>query len=97
MVLLQPVVQVAAGPVPHPPAQLGLDRPGVDVVAIRRDPIRCHPSDRLGGAEERLGRRHVAMLTEHHIHQRAGAVDGTIQIAPAALDLDVGLILSAKS
>src|SRR5215213_11590712 len=55
VILLQPVVQVGAGPVPHTFAQLGPDRPGVAVVAIRRDPVRCDAGHRLGGAEERLG------------------------------------------
>src|SRR3954453_18454536 len=64
VVLLQPVVQVATGPVPHTFAQLGPDRAGVAVVAIRRDPVRCHASDRLGGAEELLSGCHVAVLTE---------------------------------
>src|SRR5512132_2449546 len=92
VILLQPVIEVAAGPVPHPFAELGLDRAWVAVVAVRRDPVRCDPGDRLGGPEERLRRRHVAVLAEHHIHQRAGAVDGSIEIAPATLDLEVGLI-----
>src|SRR5215213_8337666 len=92
MVLLQLIVQVAAGPVPHTTAQLGPDRPRVAVVAVGRDPVRRHAGHRLRGAEERLRRRHVAMLAEHHIHQRAGAVDGTIEVAPAALDLDAGLV-----
>src|SRR5918998_6860256 len=39
VVLLQPVVQVAAGPVPHPFAQLGPDRPRVAVVTVGRDPL----------------------------------------------------------
>src|SRR3954454_578567 len=54
VVLLQPVVQVAAGPVPNPPAQLGADPPRVAVVAVGRDPVRRHPGDRLRRAEERL-------------------------------------------
>src|SRR3954447_1576082 len=40
VILLQPVIQVATGPVPHTLAQLGPDRPGVAVVAVRRDPVR---------------------------------------------------------
>ena len=48
-----------------------------------RDPIRCHAGHRLGGAEERLGGCHVAVLTEQHAHECAGAVDGAIQVAPA--------------
>jgi hypothetical protein len=43
VVLLQPIIQVAAGPVPHPFAQLAPDRPGVAVVAVRRDPLGRHP------------------------------------------------------
>src|SRR5215204_901337 len=43
VVLLQPVVQVGAGPVPHALAQRRADRPGVAVVAVGRDPVRCHP------------------------------------------------------
>ena len=89
---LQPVVQVAAGPVPHPSAQPSSDRPGVAVVAVRRDPVRRYPGDCLRGPKERLCCRHVAVLAEHHVHQRARAVDGTVEVAPAALELDVGFI-----
>src|SRR5215203_5703380 len=53
VILLEPVVQVATGPVPHTFAQLGPDRAGIAVVAIGRDPVRCHPGHRPGGAEER--------------------------------------------
>src|SRR3954451_11916287 len=64
VILLQPVIQVGAGSVSHTLAQLSADRPGVAVVAVRRDPVRCHASDRLRGAEERLGGCPVAVLTE---------------------------------
>src|SRR3954469_16035748 len=50
VVLLQPVVQVGTGPVPHILAELGPDRPGVAVVAVCRDPVRCHAGHRLGRA-----------------------------------------------
>lgn len=52
VILLQPVMEVAAGPVPHPFAELGLDRAGVAVVAVRRDPVRRHAGDRVRGAEK---------------------------------------------
>src|SRR4051795_12607767 len=42
VILLQPVVQVGAGPVPHIFAQLGADRSGATVVAVGRDSVRCH-------------------------------------------------------
>jgi hypothetical protein len=54
VILLQPVVQVGTGPMPHILAELGADRPGVAVVAVGRDPVWCDAGDRLGGAEERL-------------------------------------------
>src|SRR4051794_25457861 len=92
VILLQPVVQVATGPVPHTFAQLGPDRAGVAVVAIRRDPLRCHPGHRFGGAEERLRGSHVPVLAEQHVDQVPVPVDGAIQIAPAAMDFYVCLI-----
>src|SRR3954465_2243481 len=52
-ILLQPVVQVATGPVPRILAQRGADRPGIAVVAVGRDPVRRDAGHRLGGAEER--------------------------------------------
>src|SRR5215203_3694329 len=69
VVLLQPVIQVATCPVPHSLAQLGADRPGVAVVAIGRDPVRRDAGHCFGGAKERLGSFHVAMLAEQHIDQ----------------------------
>src|SRR5687767_3843060 len=47
------------------------------------------PPPRTG---KRLRRRHVAVLAEHHVHQRAGAVDGAVEMAPAPADLQVRLI-----
>src|SRR4051795_13022490 len=67
VVLLQPVIQVAAGAVPHPFAELAPDRPRVAVVTVGRDPVRRHAGDCPGRAEERLRRRHVALLAEHHV------------------------------
>jgi hypothetical protein len=32
------------------------------------------------------------VLAEHHVDQRAGAIDGAVEITPVSLDLDVGLI-----
>src|SRR4051794_15747241 len=63
VVLLQPVIQVSTGSVPHAFAQRGADRPGVAVVAIGRDPVRCHAGHRLGGTKERLRGSHVAVFT----------------------------------
>src|SRR3954447_7737066 len=76
VILLQPVIQVATGPVSHALAQRGADRAGVAVVAVRRDPVRCHPGHRLGRAEERLGGSHVAVLAEQRVNQVPVPVDG---------------------
>jgi hypothetical protein len=92
VILFQPVVEVAAGPVPHPFAQLGPDRPGVAVVTVGRDPVGSDAGDRPGRAEERACRLHVATLAEQHVHERAGAVDRAIDVAPAPVDLQVRLI-----
>jgi hypothetical protein len=64
------------------PSQRGADRAWVGAVPIRGDPVGYHAGGRLGGAEERLGRRHVPVLAEH----------GVDQIAVAAPDLQVGFV-----
>jgi hypothetical protein len=92
VVLLQPVIQVSTGSVPHAFAQRGADRPGVAVVAVCRDPVRCHAGHRLGRAEERLSGRHVAVLAEQHVDQVPVPVDGAIEIAPAPVHFQVCLI-----
>jgi hypothetical protein len=82
VILLQSVVQVAAGAVLHAFTQLRPDRPRVAVVAIRGHPVRDNIGDCLGGLEERLRSRHVTVLAEHHVDQRTVAVNGAIEIAP---------------
>jgi hypothetical protein len=39
VILLDPVIHVLTGPVPNLPSQLGPDRAGIAVVAVRRDPV----------------------------------------------------------
>src|SRR5215207_6305500 len=85
VVLLQPVIQIATGPVPHTLAQRGAECTGVAVVTVGRDPARGHAGHRLGGAEERLSGRHIPVLTEQHVDQVPVPVDGAIEITPAPL------------
>src|SRR4051812_17027051 len=59
VILLQPIVQGGAGPVPHILAQRRADGAGVAVVAVRRDPVRRDAGHRFGGAEARLGGCHI--------------------------------------
>ena len=55
VILLQSIVQVAAGAVLHAFTQLGPDRTRIAVVAIRGYPVGSNVGDGLGGLEERHG------------------------------------------
>src|SRR6185437_14549376 len=92
MIVLNPVVEITAGPMARAVAEFGLDRPWVAVVPVRRDPRRRDAGDRFGGTEECLGGRHLACFAQPDVHERAGGVDGAIEIAPATLDFDVRLV-----
>ena len=66
-------------------------------VSVGRDLLGLDLGDRPGGAEERLGRGHVAGFAEIDVDQGAVAVDRPVEIAPCAGDFEVRLILSANS
>jgi hypothetical protein len=59
---------------------------------VRGDPRRGHAGDSSGGTEERHRRRHVARLAEANVHQSGGPIDRPIQVAPTAMNFDVGFI-----
>ena len=59
---------------------------------IRGDPVGRDAGDHLGRLEERLRGGHITVLAEHHVDQRAGAINGAVEITPLSVDLDVGLI-----
>jgi FkbM family methyltransferase len=92
VILLQSVVEIAAGAMLHGFTQCRPDRAGIAVVAIRGHPVRGDVGDCLGGLEERFRGGHVAVFAEHHVDQRAAAVNGAIKIAPVPVDFDVGLV-----
>ena len=92
MILLNPIIEVAIGAMPHFVAEFGPDRFWIAVVSVRRHPGRRDAGDRLGRTEERPGSCHVACFAQPHVHQRARRIDGTIEVAPATLDLYVGLV-----
>jgi hypothetical protein len=92
MVLLNSMVQILTGSMCHAFAEFSADRTWVTIVTIRGDPGGSGPGHRFGRSKERFRRFHVACLAQPHIHQRAVTINGTIKIAPAALDLDVGLV-----
>jgi hypothetical protein len=77
---------------PHACARHRSDRAGITVVPIRGDPVGCDTGDHLRRLEKSLRGGHIAVLAEHHVDQRARAIDGPIEITPVPLDLDVGLV-----
>src|ERR1700743_2938092 len=79
MILLNPVVEIAAGPMARTVAEFGLDRPWVAVVPVCRDPRRRDGGDRFGGPEECPGGRHVACFAQSDVHEHAGGVDGATE------------------
>ncbi len=70
---------------------------GVAGVSVGGDLLGLDLGNRPGGAEECLGRGHIAGLAEENVDQIAAAVDRPVEIAPRTGDFDVGLILSANS
>jgi hypothetical protein len=63
-----------------------------DGARIRIVAIACHLARNLsdsgdGPTKESLGTRHIARLAEHRVDQIALTIDGTVQVAPFALDL----------
>ena len=61
-------------------------------MAIRRHPGRTNTHGRFRGAKERLRRPHVALLAQHCVDQVAVPIDRSIEVAPPAADLQVGLV-----
>src|SRR5215212_8746729 len=59
---------------------------------VGRGPGGCNAGDCLGRAEECPDGCRVARLAQHHINQRTGAVDRTIQVDPTALHLQIHLV-----
>jgi hypothetical protein len=59
----------------------------IRIVAIARYLARNLPHSGDSTMEESLSSRHVARLTEHRVDQIAFTIDGTVQVAPFALDL----------
>ena len=58
-----------------------IDKPGLSMRRIRQ---------RL--EEQAFSRRGIAQAREHEIDRGAGRIDGLVEVAPTALDTNVGLI-----
>ena len=92
MILLKSVVQIATCTMPHMAAELCPDCPGIGIVAVRGDPIRGYTGHRLCRSKEGLGGGKVAALTQHHVDQRAIAIDRAIQILPMTTHPNICLV-----
>ena len=42
--------------------------------------------------EQAFGRRGIAQAREHEVDRGSGEIDGSVEVTPAALDTNVGLI-----
>ena len=92
MVLFQSIIQIDVRPVTDAATQRRADRTRVRVVPVGCHPVRHKASNRPCRAKESLGRLHVTGRAQHRVDQVPVAIDGPIQIAPLALNLEVGLI-----
>ena len=92
MILLNAVVEMLAVPVADIRTELASNRTRVTVMTVGGHPGRSDASHRFGRPKELLCRGHIAGLAQHHVHQRASAVNRPIQISPSAIDFEVGFI-----
>jgi hypothetical protein len=83
MILPQMMIYGAVRPVSHLVPEDVPDRTRVGVVAIGGDPVRRHPGHGPRRAKAGLGRGEVACVTEPYADQRAIAVHGAVERAPA--------------
>src|SRR4051812_15989375 len=98
VVLLDPVIEPAPPPVPGKAPQLTLllhlaQRTGIALEAVGHDLARVAgvlPSE--GTLEEALGCLLVPLGAEQKVDRLAGAVDGSVQVAPLPADPDVSLV-----
>src|SRR3954451_9316238 len=97
VILFDHVIFVLTGAVVDVRAEFVGNGLGIAGVPVSGDLLGLDLGDRPGGAEERLGRGHVAGLAEVDVDQVTVAVDRPVEIAPLTGNFDVGLILSANS
>ncbi len=92
VVLLDPIIFIAATPMLHLlPEHFG-DGARIRVVTVSRDLFGTTSGDGLGTAEKALGCRHVALRAQHRIHELPVPVNRTIQIDPPSTHLYIRLI-----
>jgi hypothetical protein len=92
MVLFKSIIQIDARPVADVVAQRRADRSWVGIMPVGCHPVRHKAGNRPCRAEEPLGRSHVTGRAQHRVDEVPVAIDRPIQVAPAALDLEVGFV-----
>jgi hypothetical protein len=92
MILFNAVVEILAVPLSDIRAKLAANCTRVPVMPVRGYPGLSDASDRFGRSKELLCRGHIASLAQHHVHQSTSTVNRSVQIAPSAVDLNVGFI-----
>ena len=98
MILLQDVIQVLDRPVAATASQDAFlfhsgNRRAVEACLVRVDDARLRMrriSQRL--TEQAFGRSSIAPAREHEVDRGAGGIEGAVEVAPAPLDTNVGLI-----
>jgi hypothetical protein len=90
MILFEASLEIPVGPMQHAAPELHPDRPGIGVVAVRRDPIGDHASDGLCWLKETIASGQV--LTENHVDQGAIAIDRAVEVLTTAVYPKIRLV-----
>jgi len=92
MVLFKSIVQVDARPVTDVAAQCRADRAWVRIMPVGCHPVRHKAGNRPCRAEEPPSRFHVTGRAQHRVDEIPVTIDCPIQVAPVAMDLEVGFV-----
>ena len=92
MVLFKTIVQVDARSVTDVAAQCRADRARVRIMPVGCHPVRHKAGNRACRAEEPPSRFHVTGRAQHRVDEIPVAIDRPIQVAPAAMDLEVDFV-----
>ena len=90
--MFEPVIQIAACPVPHRRPQHDADRPVREPWPPIVTGSRWEALGRIGRAEEGLCRPHVVRLAKRGVDQVVIPVKGPVKVGSATTDLQVGLL-----
>ena len=92
MILFQPVIQVAIPAVDDFPAERPADDGGIGSVPVRHHAVQGVADDGTRPAEVGRGRLPILGRAEQRIDQITVPFNGSIQVAPPAVDLNGGFV-----